>query len=92
MELGLERVRRVWSRLGSPTPGFPVITVGGTNGKGSCVALIESMAQAAGYGTASYSSPHLVRYNERVRLGGEPVDDQALCGAFERVERARAET
>ena len=92
MELGLERVRQVWLRLGTPNPGFPVITVGGTNGKGSCVALIESMAQAAGYGTASYSSPHLVRYNERVRLGGEPVDDQALCGAFERVERARAET
>lgn len=92
MELGLERVRRVWSQLGSPALGFPVITVGGTNGKGSCVALIESMALAAGYGTASYSSPHLVRYNERVRLGGVPVDDQALCAAFERVEEARGET
>ncbi len=92
IELGLGRVGQVWSRLGPPELGFPVIIVGGTNGKGSCVALIEAMAEAAGYRTASYTSPHLVRYNERVRMGAEPIDDQSLIEAFERVEEARRGT
>jgi dihydrofolate synthase/folylpolyglutamate synthase len=92
MELGLDRVAEVWSRLGAPALGCPVITVGGTNGKGSCVAFIEAMAQAAGYATACYTSPHLLRYNERVRIAGEPATDEALCAAFARVERARGAT
>ncbi|WP_295613396.1 bifunctional tetrahydrofolate synthase/dihydrofolate synthase [uncultured Lamprocystis sp.] len=92
MALGLERVADVWSRLGVPGLGCPVITVGGTNGKGSCVALIEAMAQAAGYRTACYTSPHLLRYNERVRINGEAVTDEALCAAFARVEGARGAT
>ena len=66
-----------------------MITVGGTNGKGSCVAMLEAMAMAAGYHTACYTSPHLLRYNERVRIDGLAVDDDALCTAFQGVEAAR---
>lgn len=91
MDLGLDRVSRVWSRLAQGPLGFPVITVGGTNGKGSCVALIEAMAEAGGYRTACYSSPHLLRYNERVRISSVPVEDAALCGAFERIEQMRGD-
>jgi len=89
MEFGLTRVREVWSRLGPARLDCPVITVGGTNGKGSCVALIEAMAQAAGYNTGCYSSPHLLRYNERVRIAGAEVSDALLCAAFARVDQAR---
>jgi len=92
VDLGLERVAGVWSRLGPAELGFPVITVGGTNGKGSCVALMEAMAESDGYRTVCYSSPHLLRYNERVHVAGAPVTDDALCDAFARVEAARRET
>lgn len=92
VDLGLERVARVWSRLGPPDLCFPVITVGGTNGKGSCVALIEAMAEAGGYRTGCYSSPHLLNYNERIRIGGSDVEDADLCAAFERIEAVRGET
>lgn len=87
--LGLERVAEVWSRLGTQTLPCPLITVGGTNGKGSCVAMLEAMYRDAGYRTATYTSPHLVRYNERVRINGQAVNDQALCEAFARVEQVR---
>ncbi len=89
--LGLERVRRVWERLGSPSLQAPVLTVAGTNGKGSCVAFAESILQAAGYRTGCYTSPHLLRYNERIRLGGHPVDDALICEAFEQIDRARSD-
>jgi dihydrofolate synthase / folylpolyglutamate synthase len=91
MELGLDRVAQVWARLGPPALSCPVVTVGGTNGKGSCVAFIESIAQAAGYRTGVYTSPHLLRYNERVRIAGAEATDEALCGAFARVDRARGD-
>ncbi len=91
IELGLERVAAVWRRLRPDGLGCPVISVAGTNGKGSSVALLEAILGAAGYRTASYTSPHLVRYNERIRLDGEPVDDARLCHAFDRVDRARGE-
>jgi dihydrofolate synthase / folylpolyglutamate synthase len=91
MELGLDRVSTVWSELGLRGLGCPIVTVGGTNGKGSCVAIIEAMAQAAGYRTGAYTSPHLLRYNERIRIAGEPVSDEALCRAFALVERARGD-
>ena len=68
------------------------ILVGGTNGKGSVVALLESIYLAAGYSVGSYTSPHLLRYNERVHINGAEVTDQQLCGAFDQVERAREET
>jgi dihydrofolate synthase/folylpolyglutamate synthase len=91
IELGLDRVAAVWARLGPKPLPFPVITVGGTNGKGSCVAMLETIYGAAGYHTACYTSPHLIRYNERIRLDGDAVADAPLCDAFERVERARRE-
>ncbi|MBK1645376.1 bifunctional tetrahydrofolate synthase/dihydrofolate synthase [Thiocapsa imhoffii] len=90
--LGLERVAAVWARLGPARLPCPLITVGGTNGKGSCVAMLEAMARAAGYRTAVYSSPHLLRYNERIRLGGQEIGDEPLCEAFARVEAARGAT
>jgi dihydrofolate synthase/folylpolyglutamate synthase len=89
--LGLERVGAVWARLGPASLPFPLITVGGTNGKGSCVAMAEAMCRAAGYRTGVYSSPHLLRYNERVRVDGEDVSDALLCASFERIDRARGE-
>lgn len=90
IELGLERVRAVWERMGAPRPAPIVVTVGGTNGKGSTVAFLEAMLAAAGRGVGCYTSPHLLRYNERVRVGGADVDDAALVDAFERIEAARA--
>ncbi|MBX3726368.1 MAG: bifunctional folylpolyglutamate synthase/dihydrofolate synthase [Xanthomonadales bacterium] len=87
--LGLDRVGRVWQALGAPRPGTRVITVGGTNGKGSTVAFVEAAATAAGMRVGCYTSPHLHRYNERVRIAGVEVGDAALVEAFERVERAR---
>ncbi len=91
IELGLERVVAVAGRMGWPAPGFAILTVGGTNGKGSTVAFLEAILEEGGYRTGAYTSPHLLRYNERVRLRRQPVDDGALCEAFERVDRARGE-
>lgn len=91
IELGLERVGAVWQRLRTHGPARHVITVGGTNGKGSCVATLESIYRAAGYRTGSYTSPHLLRYNERIRLVGECVSDEALCEVFQEIDQARAD-
>lgn len=90
--LGLDRVAAVWARLGPERLPFPVVTVGGTNGKGSCVAMLEAICRAAGYRTAAYSSPHLLRYNERVQLDGDEVSDAVLCASFEHVDQARGST
>jgi dihydrofolate synthase/folylpolyglutamate synthase len=86
--LGLERVAQVLSRMGI-TVGFPVITVGGTNGKGSTSAMLESILRAAGYRTGLYTSPHLVRYSERVRVAGVEASDEELADSFAAVEAAR---
>ncbi len=91
IELGLDRVRAVWQRLGAPSPARTVITVGGTNGKGSTVAFLEAMLRADGRRVGAYTSPHLLRYNERVRIDGAEATDAALVAAFERIERARGE-
>lgn len=91
IELGLERVREVWNRLGNPTPGRTVITIAGTNGKGSSVAFAEAILLAAGYRVGCYTSPHLQHYNERVRLDGRDIDDRSLCEAFDRIDRARGD-
>ena len=88
IELGLDRVRRVSAVLGQ-RPSFPIITVGGTNGKGSTCAFLETILDRAGYRVGGYASPHLLAYNERVRLATQPVDDATLCRAFARVEAAR---
>ncbi|HLO62658.1 MAG TPA: bifunctional folylpolyglutamate synthase/dihydrofolate synthase, partial [Azonexus sp.] len=88
IELGLERIRRVKAALGQ-RQHCPVIIVGGTNGKGSTCAYLENIIDRAGYKVGCYTSPHLLDYNERVRLNGRPVSDEALCAAFARVEAAR---
>ncbi|HXE37197.1 MAG TPA: bifunctional tetrahydrofolate synthase/dihydrofolate synthase [Azonexus sp.] len=88
IELGLDRIRKVKEALGQ-VQHCPVIIVGGTNGKGSTCAYLESIVGHAGYKVGCYTSPHLLAYNERVRLNGRPVDDAALCAAFARVEAAR---
>lgn len=92
IELGLERVGAVAARLGLDKPEPTVVTVAGTNGKGSTTALLEAMATAAGKRVGVYTSPHLLRYNERVRIDGCPVKDEALLDAFEIVEAARGTT
>ncbi|MFA6231958.1 MAG: bifunctional tetrahydrofolate synthase/dihydrofolate synthase [Rhodanobacter sp.] len=89
IELGLDRVREVWQRMGAPAPAPQVITVAGTNGKGSTVALLEAMITAVGQRVGAFTSPHLLAYNERIRIDGRTVDDAALIGAFERIEAAR---
>lgn len=92
IELGLERVAAVAARLQLRRPAPRVITVAGTNGKGSCVAFLEALLAAAGQRSGSYTSPHLLAYNERVRIDAVPVADDLLCNAFARVEAARGET
>jgi len=91
IELGLERVRAVLRRLQPAPPSHIVITVGGTNGKGSCVALLEAMLRAAGYRVGTYTSPHLLRYNERIRVNGAEADDASICQAFARIDAARGD-
>ena len=86
--LGLERVAQVKQRL-NLQPDFPIITVGGTNGKGSVCAMLEAMLHAAGYRVGCYTSPHLLDYNERVRIAKKQASDAELCVAFEKVELAR---
>ncbi len=88
IELGLDRVLRVKAALGQQE-FCPVITVGGTNGKGSTCAYLENIIARAGYRVGCYTSPHILDYNERVRLNGQPVGDDALIAAFARVEAAR---
>lgn len=90
--LGLDRVAEVSRRMGLGRPGRQVITVGGTNGKGSTVAFIEAIARAAGLRVGAFTSPHLLRYNERIRIDGQDVGDDALVAAFERIEAARGDT
>ncbi len=91
IELGLQRVARVRDAMGLQ-PAFPLLLVGGTNGKGSTCAYLESILIAAGYRTGLYTSPHLLRYNERVRVDGIEADDAALVAAFEAVEAGRGTT
>ena len=90
IQLGLERVRRVRDALGHPQT-CPVFIVGGTNGKGSTCALLEAVLLAAGYRVGLYTSPHLLRYNERVRIDGREASDAELVDAFVEVERARGD-
>ncbi len=89
IDLGLERVAGVYQSL-NPNQVKPVtITVGGTNGKGSCVAYLESIYRAAGYAVGAYTSPHIRCYNERIRINGQALDDVLICQAFERIEAVR---
>ncbi|MEC7815631.1 MAG: bifunctional tetrahydrofolate synthase/dihydrofolate synthase [Pseudomonadota bacterium] len=89
IDLGLDRVLIVLRRLFPTKPKARIITVAGTNGKGSTVATIEGLLRANGRSTGAYTSPHLQVYNERVRINGADIDDACLVAAFEQVEAAR---
>ena len=89
IDLGLERVGQVAKALSLQTPNAPIIIVGGTNGKGSTVAVLEAIYQRAGFRCGAYSSPHIHRFNERVRVHGREVSDAALTSALWEVESAR---
>ncbi|WP_084646156.1 bifunctional tetrahydrofolate synthase/dihydrofolate synthase [Marinimicrobium agarilyticum] len=88
IELGLTRIRVVAERLDLLTPSARVISVAGTNGKGSCVAACGALLQAAGCSVGTYTSPHLLRYNERVVIDGAFASDDELCQAFARIDEA----
>jgi dihydrofolate synthase/folylpolyglutamate synthase len=89
IELGLERVHAVLDNMGLRRSPYAAIAITGTNGKGSTTAMCEAILRRAGYKVGAYTSPHLVAYNERVRLDGRNASDAELCGAFERIEAAR---
>ena len=91
IELGLDRTSAVWEQLELPEPKS-LITVAGTNGKGSCCAMAEAILSAAGYRVGCYTSPHFERFNERVRIDGEEASDAQLAEAFDLVEQARHKT
>lgn len=91
IDMGLQRVQQVSTQLGLGRPAPLVVTVTGTNGKGSTCAFLESLLLAQGLKVAVYSSPHLLRYNERVRIAGVDATDAELCSAFAEVEQARGE-
>jgi dihydrofolate synthase/folylpolyglutamate synthase len=89
IELGLDRVHAVLDNMGLRRPGFAAITITGTNGKGSATVMCETILRRAGYKVGAYTSPHLIAYNERIRIDGRHATDEELCGAFERIETAR---
>ena len=91
IELGLDRCTAVAENMGLLNPDFTVISVSGTNGKGSSVTMIDSILTNSGYKTGCYTSPHLIRYNERVKLGGIEVTDEMLCESFSRIDHARGD-
>lgn len=91
IDLGLERVIPVAEKLGVTKPNAKVFTVAGTNGKGSTTTTLASILKAQGYKVGLYQSPHIYRFNERVKLGGVEVDDQSLIDAFVQVDQARRE-
>ncbi len=89
MDFTLERIRTVLARLGLARPRARVLTVGGTNGKGSVTTLLEALLREGGHRVGLYTSPHLVRYTERIRIDGREIDERRLIDVFERVEAAR---
>ncbi len=92
MELGLERVSSVGAKLELLNPGVPVVTVAGTNGKGSTIAVLEGLLSRAGLRVGCFTSPHLLRFNERIRVGGREAADTDIVAAFEQIESARGDT
>ncbi|HBX99358.1 MAG TPA: bifunctional folylpolyglutamate synthase/dihydrofolate synthase, partial [Gammaproteobacteria bacterium] len=89
IELGLDRIQAVANRMGLTKLANKVVTVAGTNGKGSCVACLQAVLESAGYRSGAYTSPHLHRFNERICVGGKSVSDRSLCDAFLAVEQQR---
>ncbi|MBS0365275.1 MAG: bifunctional tetrahydrofolate synthase/dihydrofolate synthase [Proteobacteria bacterium] len=91
IDMGLARVAAVAGRLGLQRVEYPTITIAGTNGKGSTVAHAAALLEACGCSTGMFTSPHFLRYNERIRVRGQEVDDEALLRAFREIEAARGE-
>ena len=91
IELGLERCRRVANNMGLLKPSYNVISVAGTNGKGSSITMLDKILRNADYKVGRYTSPHLLRYNERICINGEEVSDAELCESFDRIDRARGD-
>lgn len=89
IDLGLERVSAVYKRLIPAPVHIPTITVAGTNGKGSCIAMLTAIYKAQGYRVGTYTSPHILTYNERICIDGLAVADEMLCATFERIEACR---
>jgi dihydrofolate synthase/folylpolyglutamate synthase len=92
IDLGLERAAQVFHALNPHCLKPPTITVAGTNGKGSCIAFLEAIYSAQDYRVGAYSSPHILKYNERIKIGGKPVSDELICEAFARIESIRGNT
>ncbi len=92
IELGLERISDVANSMGIAKPKYKTIVVAGTNGKSSIVTILESIFRHAGYRVGAYTSPHLLHYNERIRVRQQNAGDDSLCNAFDRVDRARGDT
>lgn len=91
IELGLDRCRRVAERMQLLDPEFVVVSIAGTNGKGSSAAMLDQALRRGGYRTGRYTSPHLVRYNERICVNGIEVEDADLCRSFQRIDEARGD-
>ncbi len=91
IELGLERCRKVAHALDVVVPAATIITIAGTNGKGSSVAMLEAILLAAGYRVGCYTSPHLQHYNERIRIDGVDASDESICHSFQRIDDARGD-
>jgi dihydrofolate synthase/folylpolyglutamate synthase len=91
IELGLDRCTEVAENMGLLNPDFTVISVAGTNGKGSSVTMMDSILGNSGYKTGCYTSPHLIRYNERIKVDGVEVSDEMLCESFSRIDHARGD-
>lgn len=89
IDLGLDRIRIVAERLNLLTPSFKIFTVAGTNGKGSTVAMLDSILRTDGYSTGVYTSPHIIRYNERIQYNGSQASDELICQAFADIDQAR---
>lgn len=92
IELGLARIREVAAKMGLLNPKATVISVAGTNGKGSCVTALEALLVAAGDSVGAFTSPHFHRYNERIRINASQVSDEQLCQSFQRIDDARGST
>ncbi|PWQ96691.1 bifunctional tetrahydrofolate synthase/dihydrofolate synthase [Leucothrix arctica] len=91
IDLGLDRVQAVAEQMQLDTLDMPVVSVAGTNGKGSSVAMLDSIYRQAGYSTGCYTSPHLIKYNERICINGAQATDEEICEAFTAIDKARGE-
>lgn len=92
IDLGLKRIQKVYQTLFPSAMNFKVITVAGTNGKGSTIAFIDSIYRQTSIKVATFTSPHILQYNERFSIDGTQMSDEKICAAFEQIEQARGKT